>query len=95
MKLGMHIFQMTLIYIHLPIHHSFKCSEHLLCARHILVFEEIIMNKTHKDLALRSLYLILLRFPCSSLSLTKQTVFLYIILFLLYSLYIAILIVLI
>ena len=83
MKLGMHIFQMTLIYIHPPIHHSLKCSEHLLCARHILVSEETTVNKTHKDLALRSLYLIL-RFPCSSLSLTKQTVFLYIILFLPY-----------
>lgn len=30
--------KVTLIYIHSPIHHSFKCSEHLLCAGHILVW---------------------------------------------------------
>ena len=96
MKLGMHTFWNDFS-IHSFTHsfiHSFKLFEHLLCARHILVSEETAVNKTHKDLGLKEcisdhIKITLLIF----IGYVAQLVcFKYILLFLFYSLYIAILI---
>lgn len=83
--------KVTLIYIHSPIHHSFKCSEHLLCAGHILVWGDNSEQNTQRPCLEEFISdpskITLLIF----ISYKANLVFLYIILFLLYSLYIAIL----